>query len=175
MRDLNIEFQEKYKSVDNFIKDAQGTSEGVSGYIALMESAVTEGTLFRSIAEWGNDYKHLKRMRWIRNQLAHEVSIDSDICQEDDYDWLCDFYDRLYDGDDSIARYNRELARQNKRQRAKPVEPVESYDRRSYPERKEYYTPLPEEPKRNGSTWLIFILIAVLIAIIIKIITLLIA
>ena len=91
MRKLNIEFQEKYKSVDNFIKDAQGTSEGVSGYIALMESAVTDGAPVRNSAEWGSDYKHLKRMRWIRNQLAHEVSIDSDICQEDDYDWFAIF------------------------------------------------------------------------------------
>ena len=107
MRERNIDFQEKYKSVDSFIKGAYGTPEGVSEYIRQMEVSELEGSLYKESKEWNSDYKHLKRSRWIRNQLAHEVSIDSDICEEDDYTWLSDFHKRLFEGEDSLAVLNR--------------------------------------------------------------------
>jgi len=100
MKAINIKFQEEYKSVDKFIKDAFGTVDGVSEYIRKMERHERN----KSDKVWKDDYYKLKHMRWIRNQLAHEVSIDSDICEREDLEWLCNFHARLKKGDDSLAK-----------------------------------------------------------------------
>ena len=50
----------------------------------------------------------LKHVRWVRNQLAHEVGYDSDICQESDYDWLESFNQRLYSAEDPLALMNKQ-------------------------------------------------------------------
>lgn len=101
MRDLNIDFMDLYKRADRFIKDAYSSSEGVSEYIRLMESCFISGNA--NVQGWKSDYDNLKHIRWIRNQLAHEVSYDSDICSESDYEWLDDFYKRLFSSDDPLG------------------------------------------------------------------------
>ena len=101
MRDLNIDFMDLYKRTDRFIKDAYSSSEGVSEYIRLMEVDFTRGSI--NIRGWDSDYDNLKHIRWIRNQLAHEVSYDCDICSESDYEWLEGFYKRLFSSDDPLA------------------------------------------------------------------------
>ncbi len=83
MRDLNIDYVDLYKSIDGFIRDAYSSSEGVSEYIRQMEANDYRGR--QTIATWKDDYALLKHARWIRNQLAHEVGFDSDLCEEDDY------------------------------------------------------------------------------------------
>jgi len=108
MKAINIKFLEEYKSVDKFIKDSFGSVDGVSEYIRTMERI--EGN--KSDEAWKDDYYKLKHMRWIRNQLAHEVSIDSDICEREDLEWLCDFHARLKKCDDSLAKaYRKKLKR----------------------------------------------------------------
>ena len=102
MRDLNIDFMDLYKRTDRFIKDAYSSSEGVSEYIRLMEAGFNRGNA--NILGWKSDYDNLKRIRWIRNQLAHEVSYDSDICLLSDYEWLEDFYNRLFSATDPRGR-----------------------------------------------------------------------
>ena len=101
MRDLNIDFMDLYKRADRFIKDAYSSSEGVSEYIRLMEASFNRGSA--NIRGWKSDYDNLKHIRWIRNQLAHEVSYDSDICSESDYEWLDDFYKRLFSSTDPLG------------------------------------------------------------------------
>ena len=101
MRDLNIDFMDLYKRTDRFIKDAYSSSEGVSEYIRSMESCFNRGN--GSVQGWKGDYDNLKHMRWIRNQLAHEVSYDSDICSFDDYEWLDNFYKRLFSATDPLG------------------------------------------------------------------------
>ena len=101
MRDLNIDFMDLYKRTDRFIKDAYSSSEGVSEYIRLMEASFNRGNA--NIRGWKSDYDNLKHIRWIRNQLAHEVSYDSDICSESHYEWLEDFYKRLFSSDDPLG------------------------------------------------------------------------
>ena len=105
MRDLNIDFMDLYKSVDRFIKDAYSTTEGVSEYIRQMEQNDNKGR--RYIATWSVDYDKLKRLRWIRNQLSHEVGYDSDICEEADYNWLETFKSRLYSANDPLSVMNK--------------------------------------------------------------------
>ncbi len=94
MRELNVDFADLYKEVDNFIKDAYSSEHGVSEYLRQMEAETLKGR--RLLSAWDTDYKELKRLRWIRNQLSHEVGYDSDITEEFDYDWLKNFRARLY-------------------------------------------------------------------------------
>lgn len=88
MIEKNVEFQEKYKQLDTLCKDIFSSKDGVSVYIS----------------EWENVYKQLKHLRWIRNQLAHEVgAFNSDICSDFDLKWLTDFYDSILNRTDPLA------------------------------------------------------------------------
>lgn len=122
MRDLNIDFMDLYKSVDKFIRDAYGSSEGVSEYIRQMEQNEYKGR--RYVSTWDDDYAMLKHLRRIRNQLSHDVGYDSDICEQSDHDQLNAFRNRLYSTNDPMAIMNkaeeaerqRRLAEQRRRQ-----------------------------------------------------------
>ena len=58
----------------------------------------------RYVFTWEDDYKQLKHVRWVRNQLAHEVgTLNSDICTEDDLDWVQSFYNRIINGSDPFT------------------------------------------------------------------------
>lgn len=101
MRKLNIEFLEEYKQVDKLIKDAYQSETGITTYISYMENY---NLLYgRVVDERLEDYKMIKRVRWIRNQLSHDVSIDSDICEEKDYQWLLLFHKSLLRVEDPIS------------------------------------------------------------------------
>ncbi len=104
MRDLNIDFLDLYKSVDRFIRDAYSSTEGVSEYLRQMEQLDYKGR--RYVTTWNEDYSKLKKLRWIRNQLSHEVGYDSDIGDNGDYDWLEEFSSRLYSAEDPISEMN---------------------------------------------------------------------
>lgn len=116
MRDLNIDFLDLYKRVDRFIRDAYASSEGVSEYLRQMEQNDFKGR--NLVPNWATDYNWLKRLRWIRNQLSHEVGYDSDICEEVDYLWLEEFRSRLYAANDpmSMLRKNENAERQRYRE-----------------------------------------------------------
>lgn len=161
MRDLNIDFMDLYKSVDRFIRDAYSSTEGVSEYIRQMEQNDFKGR--RYVATWGADYDKLKRLRWIRNQLSHEVGYDSDICAEADYDWLEAFSTRLYSANDPLSAMRkaekserqRRLAEQRRMQAQKRAEEERRRQlqmRRQQPPASSYtYTPQPQNqpPKRK--------------------------
>ena len=147
MRDLNIDFMDLYKCVDKFIRDAYGSAEGVSEYIRQMEQNDYKGS--RYVSTWGTDYDMLKHLRWIRNQLSHEVGYDSDICEESDYDWLDSFRGRLYSANDPMAIMNkaeeaerqRRLAEQRRKQAQmrQQQKSAESYN--TYTPRQQYQMP----------------------------------
>ena len=117
MRDLNIDFMNLYISVDKFIRDAYRTTEGVSGYIREMERNNFKGTQY--VKTWNSDYEMLKHLRWIRNQLSHEVGYDSDICTTSDYGWLEGFYNRLYNTNDPMTIMEKAEAAERKKQQTK--------------------------------------------------------
>ena len=116
MRELNIDFLDLYKSVDRFIRDAYSSNEGVSSYIRIMEADRCKGT--RYVKTWADDYDMLKHIRWIRNQLAHEVGYDSDICTESDYSWLLSFKEQLYAGDDPLSLMDKSEKAEDQRRNA---------------------------------------------------------
>ncbi len=102
MLTLNLEFQEEYKRLDRLCRDYLSSREGVSEYIRQMES--TPFCNRRYVFTWEDDYKQLKHIRWIRNQLAHEVgTMNSDICTVYDLDWVQNFYNRIMNGSDPFT------------------------------------------------------------------------
>ena len=102
MLTLNLEFQEEYKRLDRLCKDYLSSAEGVSEYIRQMEATPWSNRLY--VFTWEDDYKQLKHVRWVRNQLAHEVgTLNSDICTEDDLDWVQSFYNRILNGSDPFT------------------------------------------------------------------------
>ena len=101
MRELNIRFLEEFKIVDRFIKDSFGTSEGVSEYIRQMEAVTVGG--HRYVKTWEADYRMLKHVRWVRNQLVHEVGYDSTLCEQGDYQFIKLFGERLCACEDPIS------------------------------------------------------------------------
>lgn len=107
---LNIEFQEKYKKLDKLLKDMLKSDTGVSEYIRAMENTSVEWRI--NVRTWDNVYKQLKRARWIRNKLAHEVPLDCDICSYDDLFNLDEFYSSLINQSDPLT-----LARKEKNYR----------------------------------------------------------
>ncbi len=134
MRDLNIDFMDLYKRVDRFIKDAYCSSDGVSEYLRLMESKNYKGS--RYVAGWNSDYDSLKHSRWIRNQLAHEVDYDSDICSNEEYEWLEEFYTRLFSSDDPLGKLHKaeiamKLEQKKKREIANRQKKVEASNEHS--------------------------------------------
>lgn len=99
---LNSEFQEEYKRLDRLCKDYLSSTEGVSEYIRQMDATSPRNR--RYVSTWEKDYKQLKHIRWVRNQLAHEVgTLNSDICTQDDLDWVQSFYSRIMNGSDPFT------------------------------------------------------------------------
>lgn len=146
MRDLNIDFLDLYKRVDRFIRDAYASSEGVSEYLRQMEQKDFKGRGL--VPTWATDYNRLKRLRWIRNQLSHEVGYDSDICEEADYLWLEEFRGRLYATNDPMSvlhktenaerqRYMEEQRRYQEQKRKQQAEVItQTQTQPSLPKRK---------------------------------------
>lgn len=161
MRDLNIDFMDLYKRADRFIKDAYSSSEGVSEYIRLMEDDFIKGS--SNIQGWKRDFDNLKHIRWIRNQLAHEVSYDSEICSVNEYEWLEEFYERLFSAEDPLAVL-RKIEMKAASERVGKRQP----DNNSYQTPREVYTP-PQGSRSNkpDGCLIAFVMIPIIIAIMI--------
>lgn len=101
MRELNIEFQEQYKSLDKLCRDMYSSNDGVSAYIRDMENSPSNYSY--SVYSWDDTYRQLKHARWMRNQLAHDTPIDACLCTQNDIDWLKSFYDAIFNGTDPLT------------------------------------------------------------------------
>ncbi len=69
MQQLEVEYFDEYKAVDNICRDMLSADQGVSEYIRQMEDI--ESYACRQVKGWYEKYKMLKHLRWIRNQIAH--------------------------------------------------------------------------------------------------------
>lgn len=103
---LNINFLENYKRLDRLCKDCFSSNEGISEYIRQLE---TDQWQLKGYNLWQNDdLKMLKHVRWIRNKLSHEVdAFQSDLCTQDDLDFVIDFYNDIMDCLDPLAQLNK--------------------------------------------------------------------
>ena len=114
MNYLCVEFPEEYKRLDRLCKDYLRSKEGVSEYIRQMESTSWHERGY--VYTWEEDYKQLKHIRWVRNQLAHEVgTLNSDICSEEDLTYVKSFYSRIIGGNDPFTLIRKAKEKQKNR------------------------------------------------------------
>lgn len=112
---INMMFQEEYKSLDKLCKECYSSTDGVSEYIRQMETQPYSVRKF--IVSWEDDYRTLKHVRWIRNQLAHEPNtLNSEICKKEDLDFVKKFYDRIMDSTDPLTQIRNRNANIKKRE-----------------------------------------------------------
>ena len=102
MRDLNVDFDDLYKRVDRFLRDAYRSEKGVGEYLSQMQVHDLFGR--RVVPGWAADREMLYRLRKKRNLLSHEVSFDEDLCTPSEYAWLELFYSRLKAAEDPLAQ-----------------------------------------------------------------------
>ena len=100
MNNKIMEFLETYQQLDELCRQILSSDRGISEYIDEMDY---ESQGYR-IAGWENDYKRLKKMRWIRNRLVHEVnSFDDNLANAEDIEWLNTFYCRIMECTDPFS------------------------------------------------------------------------
>ena len=120
---IQIELLEEYKYVDAICRDMLGAEKGVTAYIEQLDE--TPVTVRYWITEWNDEYKQLKHIRWLRNQIVH--STGSVECSQSDLDWLKGFHNRLLTQQDLLAKVHRVIKEsqiQKQQQLAKTVRAV---------------------------------------------------
>ncbi len=99
---VNIAFQEEYKKLDALCKDMFGGADGLSEYIRQIEALTGSERILCEDTE--TVYARLKKLRWLRNRLVHEVGTwDEPMCDEADIQWLKNFYGRILAINDPLA------------------------------------------------------------------------
>ena len=141
-------FLETYKKLDELCKQVLSSERGISEYIEEMSN--DKQSHFKIIS-WENDYKQLKKMRWIRNKLVHEPnSFEDNLFTEEDIVWLQNFHSRILECRDPFSlRLNTKSDKEEKIQ----------------------YTFELEDDEEEGQTW--YIVMGVFVGIVILIVTIL--
>ena len=118
MNDIENRFFEQYKKLDNLCKDLLNSKQGVSTYIAQMEN--TPAFERRYVNSWDSDYKILKHIRWVRNDIAH--SDYQSECTEGDIAYARNFYTRIMKQEDPFSIINKGKIAQFRKQSSKTVD-----------------------------------------------------
>lgn len=107
MLDINVKFLEEYKSLDKLCKEMFDSDEGVSRYILEMEYS-TDCQRYNS--SWKQFYDRLKKLRYYRNKLAHDVDLYTDLCTTNDVEWLQKFHNDILEQQDPLAVVRKQRA-----------------------------------------------------------------
>lgn len=99
MLEYENELFDEFKRLESLCRDMFSCQHGVSEYISQMEQVPTY--IKNRIPLWDKDYRTLKHLRWLRNQIAHETT--STDCSASDVEQLKDFYSRILKGQDPLA------------------------------------------------------------------------
>ena len=117
---IQVELLEEYKYVDKICQEMLGAEKGVTAYIEQLDE--TPVTVRYWITEWNDEYRQLKHIRWLRNQIAHSTgTVD---CTQSDLEWLKGFHNRLLTQQDILAKAHRVIKEsqiQNQQQQAKTI------------------------------------------------------
>ena len=117
---IQVELLEEYKYVDKICQEMLGAGKGVTAYIEQLDE--TPMTVRYWITEWNDEYRQLKHIRWLRNQIAHSTgTVD---CTQSDLEWLKGFHNRLLTQQDILAKAHRVIKEsqiQNQQQQAKTI------------------------------------------------------
>lgn len=109
---------DEFKRVDKICGDIFSCRHGVSKYIEEMELVPPHRRC--RVPSWDEDYRNLKRVRWLRNQIVHEMSAPD--CDARDIEWLEEFHSRILRQEDPLAAAGMEQAPPQKLQSPAPVQ-----------------------------------------------------
>lgn len=90
---------DEFKRVDQICGDIFSCRHGISKYIDEMEQ--TPSCKRRGVPSWDEDYRNLKRVRRLRNQIVHEMAAVN--CEARDIEWLEGFHARILGRQDPLA------------------------------------------------------------------------
>lgn len=166
MGQISLVFFEKFKDLEKVCNEIYGKNGGVTEYISEMERTSPYDS--ERIPGWSADLKELKRVRHIRNNMAHKGSFDSADCTEDDVEFLKSFRDRIFKAKDPLA-LKRKLKKPNTAAK-KPTMSKQgktSGSNRPSAGHKEYETKhkVYEEPKKGKGKAFVFLLIVACLAV----------
>ena len=126
MDNLNYKFFEEYKSIDKLCGEIYQSKQGVTDYIDQMQAASLND--YRNIPNWKTDLSQLKRVRHIRNYLAHEEgAFDKAACTQNDIDWIKSFYERIMSQSDPMARLYQNSKLKKQEQIQMPINTGQTY------------------------------------------------
>lgn len=108
-REIAWEFFEEYKKLDSLCQQLLCSKNGVTQYIVELEEV--RGLVKRDhylYVIWRTDVQRLKKMRKIRNVLAHDINAfqEQEIAEEDII-WLKNFYRRIIEQEDVFSLLNK--------------------------------------------------------------------
>ncbi len=168
MGQINIELFEAFKYLEKICNEIYGDKNGVTRYISDMEA--TSPYDADRIPHWKTDLNHLKSVRYIRNNIAHDGSFSVDACTEEDVAFIKDFYDRIFNAEDPLAlkrrlKQNTPVKNTIQRNQIKPIvnNQVVQQTKEPVTERTEYH-PLKES---MAKTVMLIILVSVVIILLI--------
>ncbi len=147
-------FSEEYKRLDRLCRDVMGDNCGVSAYVDEMENT-SRGAFY--VHGWATDFKQLKHYRWVRNQIAHTPGCtEENMCNDDDTQWVIDFYARIMNQTDPLALYRK--ATQPRQEKSVKVPERQNVQEKTH---KHYQT----KTKRLGCLISLLIVIAVILVV----------
>ena len=106
MNNLNYIFFEEFKKLEKLCGEMYGSHNGVTNYIDDMKDVPYSNYL--DIPNWEDDLSQLKKMRHIRNNLAHEEgAFAKKVCTKNDIRWIQTFIKRIMNQSDPLAIQHR--------------------------------------------------------------------
>lgn len=155
MQPLDNDFFEEYKRLDRLCGDMYACQNGVSAYLAAMESKAAQGQA--RVACWNSDYRMLKHVRWVRNQIAHD-SGNCQLSEPSDLAFVQDFYSRIFSGQDALTLLRK--ANEHAQRRTQPQTQYATSNTAqtsphpfTTPERNPPQTPV--QPPNTSNKWLV--------------------
>lgn len=106
MNNLNYIFFEEFKKLEKLCGEMYGSHNVVTNYIDDMKDVPYSN--YRDIPNWEDDLSQLKKMRHIRNNLAHEEgAFAKKVCTKNDIRWIQTFIKRIMNQSDPLAIQHR--------------------------------------------------------------------
>lgn len=104
MSQVNHDIFDEYKSVDRICKDIYNSDKGVTTYIDNMSEVSQWESMI--IPQWEETLFALKRIRKLRNEMAHEEgAFEYADGTQGDLDWLKQFHNSLLNQTDPLCMF----------------------------------------------------------------------
>ena len=115
MANYNSEFFDEFKRLDKLCTEIYGRSAenklGVTLYLEDMASKAQKGRAI--VPDWASDYNRLRRLRGIRNELAHSPdTFSKEMCSYADVEFIRSFYSRIIKRTDPLSLYAQKCGKQ---------------------------------------------------------------